>query len=102
MHRRPSPSLSRSLCQVRRLLPPSAALLWLCSTLGGCASPPAAVAVSVKPPPELLDCAPEPPPPDLAAMRWDQAEGDSVVKLRVAGADCRAKLGAVKAWWLGR
>ncbi len=56
-----------------------------------------AVPVVVKPtvPPALLACAAQPAAPSLTGPRWDLALALFIVDLSAAGADCRAKLGAV-------
>jgi hypothetical protein len=49
----------------------------------------------VRPPPELLDCAAEPPIPPVTL---DTEETDYLASALDAGADCRDRLARVKAW----
>ena len=46
-------------------------------------------------PASLLACAPAPTPPVLSGPRWDEGLANFLLDEGAAGADCRAKLGAV-------
>lgn len=88
-----------TLMPIRRL--PIAALLSIaCLTACSATEPPPRLVtrverVEVQHPPQLLDCQPEPPVPEPPRSVADVLGW--VAELRAAGADCRARLGCIKA-----
>ncbi len=73
----------------------AAFLLPCCALLTRCAPAPEPVMVRPVVPASLLACAASPAAPDLNVARWDQVLAGYLLDLDAAGADCRAKLGAV-------
>lgn len=85
---------------MHRLSRPAALLSALLSAsfLTGCETPLVATkpeVIRLKPPASLLQCAPEPPVPDVLT---DQGVALWIVDLREAGASCRAAVEAVREW----
>ena len=76
-------------------LRPAALLLLSCVLLARCAPAPEPVVVRRTVPASLLACAPAPTPPVLSGPRWDEGLANFLLDQGAAGADCRAKLGAV-------
>lgn len=78
-----------------------AALLWgllSASSLTACGTPLVTAkpeVIRLKPPASLLQCAPEPPVPDVLT---DQAVALYILDLSEAGASCRSAVDALKKW----
>lgn len=66
--------------------------------LAGCG--PKAIAVAVKPPPELLTCSGEPETPVLPApgIERDRIVGDWLLEYRAAWGSCKSAVTGLKAW----